>query len=88
MGSYLFNIIESLQPGSFTGIGNSDGMKMNYLLYFSVSNLLTLGLGDIVPVSELVKKLVMFTGLLGHFYTVFVTSIIIGKYIQQKENRG
>ncbi|MCW3116738.1 MAG: hypothetical protein JWM28_820 [Chitinophagaceae bacterium] len=82
IGSFLFDFIETYTPGSFSGLGESK-MKLNTLLYFSVSNLLTLGFGDILPISFFAKKAVMFLGLVGHFYTVFVTAIIIGKYINQ-----
>jgi hypothetical protein len=41
--------------------------------------LLTIGYGDITPVSLIAKRAVMFMGLAGHFYTVFITNIIIGK---------
>ncbi|MCW3093920.1 MAG: hypothetical protein JWP81_4989 [Ferruginibacter sp.] len=82
IGCFLFDFIETYTPGSFSGLGESK-RKLNTLLYFSVSNLLTLGFGDILPISFFAKKSVMFLGLVGHFYTVFVTAIIIGKYINQ-----
>ena len=85
IGWFLFDVLEQIMPGSFSGLGDDKGKFYN-LLYFSVSNMLTLGLGDILPVSILAKKLVMLMGLLGHFYTVFVTGIVIGKYINQSGN--
>jgi voltage-gated potassium channel len=81
MGWFLFDIIETYTPGSFSGLG-ADERKFNNLLYFSVSNMLTLGLGDILPISLLARKAVMLMGFVGHFYTVFVIGIIIGKYIK------
>jgi len=86
IGWFLFDIIETYSPKSFSGLGE-DERRFNNLLYFSVSNLLTLGLGDILPISLLARKSVMFMGLVGHFYTVFVTAIIIGKFISQTENK-
>jgi hypothetical protein len=85
IGWFLFDMIEAYSPGSFSGLGQ-DERKFNNLLYFSVSNLLTLGLGDILPITLLARKSVMLMGLVGHFYTVFVTGIIIGKFINQTEN--
>jgi hypothetical protein len=82
IGWFLFDVVETYTPGSFSGLGEKE-RKFNNLLYFSMSNLLTLGLGDILPTTLLARKSVMFMGLIGHFYTVFVTSIIIGKYINQ-----
>ncbi|HXA02445.1 MAG TPA: hypothetical protein VNW99_10685 [Cytophagaceae bacterium] len=86
IGWFLFDIIETYTPGSFSGLGE-DERKLNNLLYFSVTNMLTLGLGDILPITLLARKAVMLMGFMGHFYTVFVTGIIIGKYINQKENK-
>jgi voltage-gated potassium channel len=62
--------------GAFKGpdnIANSD------YLYFSFVTLLTIGYGDITPVTEIAKKVVVLLGLMGNFYTVFVIGIIIGK---------
>lgn len=65
--------------GAFRGpegaISNSD------YLYFSFVTLLTIGYGDIVPVTEIAKKVVVLLGLIGNFYSVFVIGIIIGKYL-------
>jgi voltage-gated potassium channel len=84
MGWFLFDVIETYTPGSFSGLGTGE-RKFNNLLYFSVSNMLTLGLGDILPITLLARKAVMLMGFVGHFYTVFVTGIVIGKYINQIE---
>ncbi|MDB5200372.1 MAG: hypothetical protein JWO92_2335 [Chitinophagaceae bacterium] len=84
IGCFLFDFIETYTHGSFSGLGESK-RKLNTLLYFSVSNQLTLGFGDIVPISFFARKAVMFMGLVGHFYTVLVTAIIIGKYINQRK---
>jgi len=51
-------------------------------LYFSFITLLTIGYGDITPVSELAQKLVIIVALIGHFYTVFVMAVVIGKYLK------
>ncbi len=86
IGWFLFDMIETYTPDSFSGLGE-DERKFNNLLYFSVTNLLTLGTGDILPITLLARKSVMLIGLVGHFYTVFVTAIIIGKFINQTENK-
>lgn len=70
--------------GAFRGpdgpISNSD------YLYFSFVTLLTIGYGDIVPVTEISKKAIMLFGLIGHFYTVFVVGIVIGKFLKDQQN--
>jgi hypothetical protein len=81
ISSLFFFIIESNIPDSFSNLG--DGLeKMQNLQYFSFITLMTIGYGDIVPLTMLAKKTVLLTGLLGTFYTVFVMGIIIGKFLK------
>ncbi len=75
--SYQINV---LSPDSFSNAGDKKDM-LNNLNYFSFTTLLTIGYGDITPLTIVAKRTVMLVGICGHFYTVFVTSIIIGKYL-------
>lgn len=86
IATFLFNEVESVHPGSFSNIGVGRE-HLSYLNYFSVTTLLTIGYGDIVPVSFAAKRCVMFMALCGHFYTVFVTAIVIGKYINNNGSK-
>lgn len=60
--------------------------EINYsdYMYFSFVTLLTIGYGDIVPVTPIAKKAIILVGLIGHFYTVFVVGILIGKFLKGK----
>jgi hypothetical protein len=80
VGAILFVQINLLLPQSFLNAGDDLAMSSN-LTYFSFTTMLTIGYGDIVPLTLIAKRGVMLMGLLGHFYTVFITSIIIGKYL-------
>ncbi len=55
-------------------------------LYFSFITLLTIGYGDMTPISELSQKAVVMVSLVGHFYTVFVMAVIITKFLQAKDD--
>jgi voltage-gated potassium channel len=79
-GTFLYYQIDIKLPNSFSNLGEKRGVLSN-LNYFSFTTLLTIGYGDITPLSMVAKRAVMLMGLMGHFYTVFVTSIIIGKYL-------
>lgn len=86
----LFITIEVNIPHSFSNIGLGP-VRFSNLTYFSFTTLLTIGYGDIAPVSLMAKRSVMLMGITGHIYTVFLTGIIIGKYIQNPahvENKG
>jgi voltage-gated potassium channel len=54
-------------------------------LYFSFVTLLTIGYGDIVPITDISKKAIILIGLIGHFYTVFVVGIVIGKFLKEQQ---
>ncbi|MDF1695273.1 MAG: ion channel [Saprospiraceae bacterium] len=85
MGTFLFTLIELTTPDSFSNLGSGE-TKFQNLSYFSFVSLLTIGYGDIVPLTQIAKKTAMLLGLVGNFYLTFVTAIIIGKYINKKSN--
>lgn len=80
IATLVFYQIDIYSPHSFSNTGEGNNILIN-LNYFSFTTLLTIGFGDIAPLTLIAKRAVMFVGLLGHFYTVFVTGIIIGKFI-------
>jgi voltage-gated potassium channel len=80
VGTFIFVIIDVVQPGAFANVGQGAG-NVQALNYFSFVTLLTVGYGDIVPVSNVARKATILLGLLGHFYDVFVISVIVGKYL-------
>ena len=87
IGTFLFYLIDIFQPHSFSNTGEGKNVLVN-LNYFSFTTLLTIGFGDITPLSLVAKRAVMFIGILGHFYTVFVTGIIIGKYLTASKSKA
>jgi voltage-gated potassium channel len=86
IGTFLFYLIDIFNPHSFANAGEGKNILIN-LNYFSFTTLLTIGFGDITPISLIAKRAVMFIGILGHFYTVFVTGIIIGKYLTANKSK-
>jgi hypothetical protein len=83
ISTFIFSFIDIYFPGSFSNTGSQIDI-VNNLNYFSFTTMFTLGFGDIVPITLIAKRAVMLMGLAGHFYTVFITSIIIGKYLSAK----
>ncbi|MGB5203907.1 ion channel [Eudoraea sp.] len=85
VGFFICMSVEILEPGSFSGLvsqklnieGNGDD-----LMYFSFITLLTIGYGDILPVSQLARNAAVVIGLLGQFYLVIVTAVVVEKYIR------
>jgi voltage-gated potassium channel len=83
-GAILFITIEVNMPHSYSNVGLG-AVRFSNLSYFSFTTLLTIGYGDIVPLTLTAKRSVMLMGITGHIYTVFLTGIIIGKYIQAEQ---
>ena len=80
--------VEILEPGSYHGIPVDMllGEKSRELMNFSYITLLTVGYGDISPVSFAAQKLAVLTAMLGQFYLVIITAVVMGKFLQKKEN--
>ncbi|MCW3108792.1 MAG: hypothetical protein JWQ09_3298 [Segetibacter sp.] len=82
IATFVFMEVEVHHHNSFSNVGEGKNRLAN-LNYFSFVTVLTIGYGDMIPLSFIAKRAVMFIGLCGHFYTVFVTGIVIGKYINK-----
>jgi len=86
LGFFLFLTIEIIYPNSFSGIvtsASSNADLTDHLMYFSFVTLMTIGYGDILPISPIAQKATIFIGLIGQFYLVILTAIVVGKYINQ-----
>ena len=75
-----------VEAGSFQGLlleGDPSNTITERLMYFSYITMLTIGYGDILPTNLLAQKAAVLIGLIGQFYLVIITAIIVGKYINQ-----
>jgi len=93
IGSFLFMFVEWLEPGSFAGglLEQSAIMGQELfeqLLYFSFITLMTIGYGDITPVTTLAQKATLVVGLIGQFYLVIITAVVVGKYIANSRSNS
>ena len=59
------------------------GVVRSDLLYFSLITLVTVGYGDIVPVSPLARMVSAFEGVIGQFYVAAVVAMLVARYISQ-----
>ena len=88
VGFFICLAVEESEPGSFYGLASFESdpeAYKNSLQYYSFVTLLTIGYGDILPISQLARKASVLIGLLGQFYLVIVTAVVIEKYI--RDNR-
>ena len=86
IGFFICLSIEMTYPNSFQGLLENISLTEN-LMYYSYITLLTIGYGDILPVSSLSQKATILIGLIGQVYLVVITAIVVGKYIGQSHGK-
>ncbi|NQX84547.1 MAG: two pore domain potassium channel family protein [Flavobacteriaceae bacterium] len=85
IGFFMFSAIELYEPNSFSGLrieNNALVEKLDALLYYSYITMLTIGYGEISPVTPIAQKAAVLVGLIGQFYTVIITAVVVEKYIR------
>lgn len=83
IGAMIFTLIFYYNPVAFIGIGEKE-VIFDEMLYFSFITLTSIGYGDITPHSQLAEKVTALFGLVGHFYSVVIVGIIVGKYVANR----
>lgn len=88
--AYLYEVLELVQPGAFSGLpeaGNQSALG-DALLYFSLVTLTTVGYGDILPVSGLARPLAVLEGVFGTLYLAVMIARLVGLNIAAGISRG
>jgi hypothetical protein len=87
---YFYINLELITPGSFNFRfhDTAAGLDRLYMLlfYYSYVTLLTIGFGDIVPVTSAAQTLTVLEGLIGQMYIVFFISTLVGMYISSRKS--
>ena len=85
LASFLFMMIDLTHSGAFTGslTESSDlAFRTDGILYYAFITLMTIGYGDIVPSLPISRKAAILVGLMGQFYLVIITAVVVEKYIR------
>ena len=83
---FMFLGIKMADPGSFSGLDTMNPTSENQsLLYLAYITLMSIGYGDIIPKTQIAQKATILVGLLGQFYLVIITGVVVGKYINQQK---
>ena len=77
-------IVNSLFFFGITDSNTIDNNLIDRLMYFSYITLMTIGYGEIIPLTTLAQKAIILIGLIGQFYLVILTAFVVGKYFSQK----
>jgi Ion channel len=77
--AYVFEIVQTAQPGCFTAAVNPEGQRTwMELLFLSFTNLSSTGLSDVVPITGQARSVVMFEQLSGLGYVALFVSRLVG----------
>ena len=84
----LFVNLELFHPGSFNfGVHGRDPDLIGFyglLFYYSFISLLSIGFGDVVPMSAMAQTLTNLEGLIGRSYQVFHIAYLIHLHISRR----
>ena len=80
-----FGVVEMHWPGSIRFAADSAETRFSDLLYFSYVSLLTIGYGDITPVSRAARTLVVLEGLLGMAFTTVLLAVLVAKVLRRED---
>lgn len=90
IGFFICMSIELANPESFRGglLAMQETLPhtlTEQLMYFSFITMITIGYGDILPVTPLAQKAAILIGLMGQFYLVIITAVVVGKFINKSK---
>ncbi len=80
---FVFRVIETLEPGSFSLAVESLQQDPSLLYYFSFVTLTTLGYGDITPLSTTARSFAYLEALIGQIYLTVLVARLVGLHISQ-----
>jgi hypothetical protein len=73
--------VSKLAPSSFASFGQPIASIDPYdAFYFSYTTLITIGFGDITPLSRVARMLAILEGMTGMFYVVTLISRLVSMY--------
>ena len=81
--SFLFGVLESLHPGSFSFPEIQTISTNRNFLFFSFVALTTLGYGDVTPVTNLARSLCILEAVIGQLYLVVQVAWLVGVHVSQ-----
>lgn len=82
----IYRILAMLDPGAIRPLGPES--SWGEFMYFSFTNLTTLGYGDITPVSSFAKSLVIVESVVGPMYLAILVARLVGLYQRSKSDGG
>jgi len=85
--AYAYTACQVLWPGSFVGTSGEGPFSFFELLFFSFSNLTSVGLSDILPVLGQARSLVIIEQVVGVLYVALVVARLVGLTVVRARRR-
>jgi Ion channel len=84
--AWIYRLIAFVVPAGFSGLKFAAGQHgaLSPFLYYSLTSLTTLGLGDITPVNAFARSLTVLEALLGQLFPAVVLARILTLYTDDK----
>jgi len=80
---FIYALVESFIPGSFSGLDSAVIDPRFRFIYFSFVTLTTLGFGDISPLNAIAQSWTLLEAIIGQIYLVVIISGLVGIFIGQ-----
>lgn len=80
IGGVLFELLDFFQSNT---VNVKQGLSSYDYYYYSFISVITIGFGDITPVSPAAKSLTIFLSIVGQFYMAVGISLFVGKHLNK-----
>jgi len=83
-----YGFLETVRPGSIHGLAEG-GASLDFptLMYFSYITMLTIGYGDITPLSAAARMMAVLEGLLGMTFTTIIMAVLVAGHLRRPDER-
>ena len=78
-----YGLVEMMAPGSI-GVASGARVDLHTLVYYSYITLMTIGYGDVTPVTAAARTLAVFEGLIGVAFTTIVLAALVAMLLGEK----
>ncbi len=87
MWAFIFSVLESIHPGSFTVGEDQIEAGRSLFIYYSFVTITTLGYGDITPITATANSFSFLEAVTGQIYLVVLVARLVGMHIAQSMDR-
>ena len=87
--AFAYGFLETVRPGSIHGSAEGSSLlDFPALLYFSYITLLSIGYGDIAPLSATARMMAVLEGLVGMTFTTVILAVLVAAYLMNRNANG